>query len=314
MTVSVLKRRLKTLAQIREELEQRKVTAKVRKVEREERQAQAAHFGVSRYVLEATMRGPLVLPLAATYTRDEAFERNRNIFYYLMAHEYGFERWGFKEPEIKTAEAGYGERGREIRPLGRETAVNLNVGAAPLEWLVSKGKLETRLDPPGSGMVRFAAALRFRSEVEGAATSGLKGQAYEGGIGGGGGGRTPSDYAIDCMRTVTAVRESMHPGLHRLLVWVVCDDVWAWEQVKPGKRHRMLNRALKKARTRKGKDKVAALIAKEEQREQRELILKLHKAIDKAAIALGYMSKGEFKQRWERRPKNAASAEKPPAP
>ena len=300
MNVTVLKRRLKPLAQIREELEKRKAAARIRKTERDARMAEAASVGVSPYLFEATLRGRLVLPLAAHYTRDKAFERDRNIFYFLMAHEYGFEGWGFKEPKILTAEAGHGERGREIRPLGRETAVNLNVGSAPLEWLVSKGKMDTRLDPPGTGMVRFAAALRFRSEVEGAATSGLKGQAYEGGTGGGGGGRTPSDYAIDCMRTVTQVQEDMHPGLHRLLVWVVCDDVWAWEKVKPGKRHRMLLRAFKKARTRKGKEKIAALIAKEEQREQRELILKLHKAIDRAAVTLGYMSKGEFTRRWTR--------------
>ena len=77
-------------------------------------------------------------------------------------------------------------------------------------------------------MLRFNTALRMREEVEGAATAGLKGQAYEGG-GGGGSGRQPSDYAIDCMRMVNKVQESMHPDLYRLLIWVAVDDFWAWE-------------------------------------------------------------------------------------
>ena len=201
----------------------------------------------------------------------------------MLAHEFGFEGWRFKHPGDYPPELvpGYGERKRDIQPIDQGRAVTINAASAPLEWLMARGRLASKQDTlEGIGMLRFNTALRMREEVEGAATAGLKGQAYEGG-GGGGSGRQPSDYAIDCMRMVNKIQESMHPDLYRLLIWVAVDDFWAWERAETAK-------------------------------EQHHVILKLHKAIDIAAVVFGYLTReafrkrwGDFNPRWERRPKQA---------
>ena len=307
MSNSVIMRRLKSLEQRRQEAATRKTRYQTHLAERAER------LGVSVELLAAidkpVAHGSIALPLAAHYGRDEAFERRRGTFYAHMAMVFGSAGWrlSFYDHEMQIAAGqGYGERDRVIQPLDRDSAVNLNTAAAPLEWLVAKGKLETDQDEPGHGMVRFAAALRFRDEMDGAQVAALKGQAFDGASGGGAGGRPVSDYKLDCMATISAIREGMHPGLYRLLVWVVIDDVWAWEKARPGKYHRMLKRALAKARTEKGRDKITRMISKQATKEQNFVIEKLHKAIDMAAVTMGYVTAEDFRRRWLRRPKPAS--------
>lgn len=113
--------------------------------------------------------------------------------------------------------------------------------------------------------------MSFRDAVAGAATAGLKGQAYDGGGGGGGAGRQQSDHAIDCMNLVSYIMVSMHPGLYRLLEWIVCEDRWVWE-------------------------------SRQKHADRDAIILKLHKALDHAAVTLGLLTKGQFRKRWNRSP------------
>ena len=63
----------------------------------------------------------------------------------------------------------------------------------------------------------------------------------------------------------------MHPGLYRLMEWMVCEDRWVWES-----RHKHADRDA--------------------------IILKLHKALDHAAVTLGLLTKGQFRKRWNRSP------------
>lgn len=298
MSESVVKRRLKSLHQQRAEKAAAAAAAKQRKAERDEQlvkdTATAAERGISVYMLEAGRRGPLVLPMAAHYARSAEHEVKRAKFYADIALVYGSSGWHFSNPGVRTkaGKAGYEGRDREIQALDQESSVNLNVASAPLEWLAAKGRLETHADPSGQRMVRFAVASKFRDVSQGADFAGLKGQAYDGGSGGGGGGGRPvTDHMIDCVKIVTEVRASMHPGMFRMLVRVVCLDEWVWEKA------------------RKAKDR-------------RAIIEHLHKALDKAAVTLRYMTAADYKKRWGsftlrwtplRRKKKAAKPGGPPS-
>jgi hypothetical protein len=203
---------------------------------------------------------------------------------------------------------GYGGRPREILSIDQDQAVNLNVASAPLEWLAAKGKLETKDDEPGQGLMRFAIAMHLRRIVEGGLVSGLKSQNLEGASGGGAGARPVSDFKLDCMWQIDRVRHRMHPGLHRLLTKIVVDDVWLWEMPKPMNRRLKLMAKRKAATNTRAQKRIDRQIAKEIAKEQRYLIEKLLKAIDDAGVALGYITERQFRERWSRRRPAAKSA------
>lgn len=248
------------------------------------------------------------MPLAFYYGqdsvpgRDAEFTRRRATFYTLCARVFGFEGWRFDQysHEIFLASAiGEGREGRSMHmmPIDQTQAVNINANAAPLEWLVSQNWLETKADPPGFAMLRFATALHFRDIVLGSQSGGLKAQAYEGG-GGGFGPRLVSDYALDCMASVSAVRQKLQPGLFHLLQQVVVDDQWVWEPAVERVLSRLPTKVPATPKARRRYEKMRRALIKK----RRDPILRrLHKAIDAAAVVLEYMSEGEYASRWIRR-------------
>lgn len=234
--------------------------------------------------------------------RDEAFEARRSAFYGMMAKVHSFTGWSLElyRKEIFLAAQLAGGRdghGLKLLPIDQSQAAILNTNAAPLEYLVSQNWLETKKDPAGYGILRWATAIRFRDTVAGAQSGGLKGQTYEGG-GGGFGSRLVPDYAIDCMWRVKDVQQRLHPGLFRLLRMIVVDDIWLWEiDVKRIDKRIMRNGTPAKRRDRQKFEKMRARLLK---KRRDRIILKLHKAIDGAAVVFDYMSEDEYRARWLR--------------
>jgi len=165
---------------------------------------------------------------------------------------------------------GYGEVGRSISLISMKRAIPINTKAAPLEYMVDQGWLETRDDKSSVGRIRFSVALRCREFWEGANISTIKVNSYEPTISGGGVGNTLSDYQMDCLMTVSHIKKSMPAELFTILEQVVMFDVWLWK-----KRHKT---------------------------KRPVIIKKIHMALDHAAIAIGYMELEEFKQRWKSSP------------
>ena len=205
MSVTAFKRKLKSKAQLAEESAKRADLVRQRNQERQAMRLaeakEAEWHGVSVFLLRRIRQGPLLLPLAAYYTQDEEREAARAKFYAACARVFRFEGWNFDREQATQFEEGFGEHGRDVRPISKGSAVNLNVASAPLEWLAAHSKLATFADGDGINGVRLQTGLSFRDAVAGAATTGLKGQAYEGGSVGSGAGRQPSDHAIDCMKS-----------------------------------------------------------------------------------------------------------------
>ncbi|MIL09472.1 hypothetical protein BZU93_26810, partial [Salmonella enterica subsp. enterica] len=264
----------------------------------------------SYQLIDRTMPLSFYYGAGSTPERDEAFMRRRGTFYAHCAMVFGFEGWSldrYKPTETSPDLEDGGRDGRrmELKAIDRTQAVNINTNAAPLEYLVSQEWLQTALDAPGAGNLRWAVALRFREEVAGAQAGGLKSQNLES-SGGGFGPRLVSDYALDCMAAVSSVRARLHPGLYRLLEMVVIDDVWVWEvDARSLARRAAKIPVARQAKIRRAQDKLRRRLMKSR---RDRIIVKLHKAIDGAAVAMLYMTEQEYAARWIRqRPSSAAA-------
>lgn len=297
MADTIIKRRLKSLRERAASVEAKAAGAKGRKVARDAQvaadMAEGARLGLSAYLIAATRRGPIVLPMASYYAGEPEQEARRAEFYAHVALVYGSQGWIFSDPTVQfAAEIGYGGRGRDIKPIDQELAASVNTLAAPFEWLISTGKMESKLDTPGTGLIRYTAGLRYRADMEGAGL-GLRGQSYEGASGGGQPNRPPSDFRMDC---ITSIAELRAIGDYKVLEAVVWNDEWIWRQKlkgplpqgRMGKKHRAERQA-----------RGAAL--KELQRRMTRNILKVHRALDQAARYYGLMNKAEYEKRWKRK-------------
>lgn len=297
MAETIIKRRLKSLRDREAAAAAGAEEAKARKADREAQllldAAEAAEHGVSLHVLHATRRGPIVLPMSAYYAREPEHEARRAEFYAHCAFVFGFHGWLLDNPTVKMAvEIGFGGRGRNIRLIDQDQVAPINVMAAPFEWLVATDKIESTLDSPGTGLVRYTAGLRYRDDMEGAGL-GLRAQSYEGASGGGQPNRPPSDFRMDCIGTIADLRKIEDYAVLEAVVW---RDEWIWRQ--------KLNRSLPEGRSgrkhrRQRKARTRAL--RELQRRMTRGILKVHRALDQAARFYGLMSAQEYDRRWKRR-------------
>ncbi|KQS95364.1 hypothetical protein [Rhizobium sp. Leaf386] len=210
-----------------------------------------------------------ILPLSAFYGRDPDFENRRNQFYAAMAKAY--ERR--EAPKVTEVDVRAGRDGRpaEIASIGRERAMPVITNSAPLEYLFSKGMLQTKDDTHGAAYRRLSAGQRLRSIWEGAQISGLKAANLEGSSGGGAPGRLPGEYKMDCIWWLSELRgHNQTPGLEQSQFSMVEDlvfhDVWLWEKFRADRRERV--------------------------------ILKLLKALDDLSVRFHMMEKRDFNARW----------------
>lgn len=225
-------------------------------------------------------RGPITLPLIAFYGQEPDRMIERNKMYTLIARVFGSQGWRFQDPTANkpAGPAGFDGRAPNLRLIDQQRAAILNSSSAPLEYLAAIGGLESNKDKNGTGLVRLQAGLRYRDAMSGAGIGGLKSSSLEGGSGGGGGGRPVSEFKIDCMRTISSVRDRMPTGLYHLFERAIWLDEWVWER---------------KARV-KGKDgKVKVTVVTD-----RKTVLDLQRALDHTAVVFGYVTRDEFDLRW----------------
>lgn len=219
-----------------------------------------------------------VLPLRAFYGREEDLENKRRRMYEMVERVMAM-------PDVdEDALASVRQRGgfNRVVSLGSAFAL-LDANSSPVEFLVSRGEMETAEDEEGMGGARFHTALRFRDLMEGAQVKSLKSPSLSGT--GGGGGTSAGDirgYQLDCMKLVQKLRESMpKPWLFPLLESIVWLDDWL--DLVPKQEPRA--------------DKREAI-----RKERMMTVRSLHYALDCAALTLGYIPEGAFTQRWTRAP------------
>ncbi len=223
-----------------------------------------------------------ILPLSAFYGRDPDFENRRNQFYAAIEKAYE-RREASKVPEVDLR-AGRDGRPAEIASIGRERVMPVITNSAPLEYLFSKGMLQTKDDSHGAAYRRLSAGQRLRSIWEGAQISGLKAANLEGSSGGGAPGRLPGEYKMDCIWWLAQLRgANQTPGLEQSLFSMVEDlvfhDVWLWEKFRADRRDRV--------------------------------IVKLLKALDDLSVRFHMMEKRDFNARWYPAPQTGAEQESP---
>jgi hypothetical protein len=297
MADTIIRRRLKSLRDRSADQQIRAAEARERKAARDAQLvadiAEAARHGVSPYLIAATRRGPIVLPMAAHYGGEPDREARRAEFYAHCALAFGFRGWILDNPTVQMAvNIGYGGQGRSIRVIDQEQVAPIDIMAAPFEWLFATGKMESKLDTPGTGLLRYTAGIRYRDDMEGAGL-GLRAQSYEGASGGGQPNRPPSDFRMDCIRAIAELRAIRD---YKVLEAVVWRDEWIWRvslkrplpEGKPGKKHRRERQA-------------RARVLKELQRRMTRNILKVHRALDQAARYYGLMNAAEYEKRWHKR-------------
>lgn len=183
-------------------------------------------------------------------------------------------------PEQEKGGRGGKAGGRHLIELHRPVVIDENSG--PIEFLVSRGEMESGKDAEGMGGARFHTALRFRDLMRGAQVKGLKSADLE--STGGGGMSTAahiSGYQLDCMRLVGKIREGMpKPWVFEFLELVVWRDEWfdLWPEWTGNQ------------------------VERRKRQEKREKTLRtLHFALDLAALSLGYLEEEEFRRRWKAR-------------
>lgn len=164
---------------------------------------------------------------------------------------------------------GFGGTGRDITLISMKHAVAINTRAAPFEQMVDKGWLASSRDVGNAAMLRFSVCMRCRELWDGSGISAIRANTYEPTVSGGGPGNTIADYRLDCMNKVAAIKTSMPKEYSALFEKVIINDHWAWNAA---------------ASTRP------------------PVIGQLLRAIDYAAIALGYITDEEFKRRWKTAP------------
>lgn len=210
---------------------------------------------------EEEIRG--VLPLVAFYGREPERERARNRMYHDIAMQVMTQ-----ERASRFMYFGVGEKVTVVDTL-----------SSPLEFLASRGELESDLDQVGMGGARFHTALRFRDLMEGAQVKGLKSPSLEGN--GGGGGTSAGDirsYQLDCIKILKRLKDKIAAAwAFDLVEGIVWRDDWFDlhpEATASQRRQRAMLR-----------DRTATVTA-------------LHFALDSAGVVLHYIPEEDFKQRW----------------
>lgn len=210
-----------------------------------------------------------VPPLFAFYGRSEEDEDQRNRMYATVA----------RVMKIKDgAELTPGPRAHYLMLDFEDALAILNANSSPIEFLVSRGELESAGDQDGMGGVRFHTALRLRDLIEGAQVKGLKAAAFSESVSGGPGAADIRGYQLDCMKLIARVRRTMPEAwIYPMMEAVVYLDDWLdlWpEEDRRAERRKLL------------------------MKQRMKTISALHYALDRTSAALGYIAEEEFTQRW----------------
>jgi hypothetical protein len=171
--------------------------------------------------------------------------------------------------QVKAAvEPGYGGRGRVLRVVTRKNDVVVDIMASPIEYLNERGWLVSKQDRDDVAGVRFSTALRLREYMEGAGLGNVKsGWAGEKvGSGGNSPGQPITDYRVDCLKMLGRMRKAMPKAYMSMLEQMLMADRFVWDESRRQRRAVM--------------------------------ILKIHHALDLAAVEFGYMNVDSVVTRW----------------
>ena len=217
----------------------------------------------------------ITLPMHAYYRRGQEFEARRAEFYAHLHGIIGLEGWKTRPIAVSDEpQLGFDGMPPQIKPQGRDSAVTLNVNAAPLEWLVAIQKLQLGIDKPGAQTARYDAARKFRTAVEGAQLTTMRSPDLEA-VGGGGKGMSVSDHKLDCMKRCGRFQKVLGIDLYRFVERAIVLDDFS---------------AIRKA------DKSLDLTG----------LKQLHMALDLLAEDMGLITTRAFKDRWSRMPRASA--------
>ncbi|WP_155956599.1 hypothetical protein [Rhizobium sp. CF080] len=213
-----------------------------------------------------------VLPLVAFYGRDQQQEELRNRFYSAMERAMAFREDDFPD------QMGGGKKPHWTLVDLRDAIAVVNANSSPIEFLVSRGEMQTGRDLEGMGGVRFHTALRLRDLIDGARVNGMKSPNLEGGGGGGGKSADIRGYQLDCIKLLGRVKADMpeqwiFPMLESVVFMDEWMDLWPVTDGPVARREALRKRRLK-------------------------TIQALHFALDRASLSLGYMQENDFRQRW----------------
>lgn len=190
---------------------------------------------------------------------------------------------------------------RSVVPHDLGRPIFINELSGPIEYLTSRGELESGKDIAGMGGVRFHTAIRFRELVEGAQVKNLRSPNL-GGTGGGSGkaGDIPG-YKLDCMIKVDGIKSAMpKPWVFEMLLQVVWNDDWldlkTAEIKAPEGADAITRERIRKTKELKRKHRLGTIET-------------LCWALDIAALQMGYTDRQNYRRRWLRRkPRPSAQA------
>lgn len=213
-----------------------------------------------------------VLPLAAFYGREPDREELRNKMYAAVERA-----MAFRDDEFSKRMGG-GKAAHWTLVDLRDAIMVVNAASSPIEFLVSRGEMETGTDFDGMSRMRYHTALRLRDLIDGARVNGMKSPSFAGGGGGGGKAADIRGYQLDCINLLGRVKKDMPADwVFPMLESVVFMDEWM--DLVPD----VTSAPKKRAAHRKARAKTLQAI---------------HFALDRAGLSLGYLGEADFRQRW----------------
>jgi hypothetical protein len=209
-----------------------------------------------------------VLPLVAFYGRGEEEDEQRTRMYDMVR----------RVMRMRDHELLPNHRAHYMFLFLEDALAVLNANASPIEFLVSRGELESAGDEDGMGGVRFHTALRLRDLISGAQVKPLKAQSFGDAVSGGAGAADIRGYQLDCMKLLGRVRKDMpeawiYPMVEAIVFMDEWFDLWPEEDLREERRKLL-------------------------RRQRQKTVNALHYALDRAGATLGYISDQEFTQRW----------------
>ncbi|MBC6714753.1 hypothetical protein H9Q09_00955 [Aurantimonas sp. DM33-3] len=135
----------------------------------------------------------------------------------------------------------------ELRVEAIRVFAIVNENSDAFSHLVVQGWLKRNHEAQSTADIRAVVANRYRSLRESSQVSALKGQSYEPRMSvGGGGGRSVSDHALDSIRVLERINQTVAD--HNALVavqQVLWEDRWIWAGKKGKAATRQVNRVLR---------------------------------------------------------------------
>lgn len=215
-----------------------------------------------------------------------------------------------KEIDRPLPREGFGGRKREIAAIERSRVIAINLSAAPFEWMASHNMLESKLDQPGIGNVRFSAGIKLRDLMIGAEPAGLRSANLEGSSGGGGVPVLINDFKMDCVQALAQLRADMAltTPLRRSKLKKNKRDKKTFDESYHSHRSEQFS-VLERTVYRE-----EWLLDGISNRKKKAVIEQIHNGLDQVALFFGMITQREYAARWKPQRSDTGDRSKLPAP